>query len=107
MSWDEHHFGKLVKVEYSGSIEEFCKSIINKPLTIYDTYKEWLVSDYEYIITNDCIYKILEDYRSDDCYGTYLIPNEDGSINFFSSFYNGGTCLLEELEEALSKYESR
>lgn len=32
-----------------------------------------------------------------------VTKNKDGSYEVFTSFYNGGTCLSEVLEEALSK----
>jgi len=53
------------------------------------------------VIKSD-IYEIFDWTESEDnCGGIEVSPNDDGSYSFNGSFYNGGTDLLESLENAL------
>lgn len=40
--------------------------------------------------------------RESDGFIQELIPNKDGDYIYVMEFYNGGTCLAEMLEEAIS-----
>lgn len=57
----------------------------------------------QYCFYKNVIYK-LDNYTVDE--GDYINEfnrNSDGSINFVSMFYNGGTVFSEELQEGLDK----
>ncbi len=70
----------------------------------------WKVEDYLQahdiqIINNIYYYVSVNDVETDYfCEGSFseTTKNKDGSYEVFTSFYNGGTCLSEVLEEALS-----
>lgn len=55
-----------------------------------------------YVILNDVLYSIT-DHNIDNDYYCILNENEDGSYNYYTHFYNGGTCLEECLEDELNK----
>lgn len=64
------------------------------------------IEDYLYdhdiqIINNVYYYVTKTSVETEDF--TEVTKNKDGSYEVFTSFYNGGTCLSEVLEEALSK----
>lgn len=59
-----------------------------------------------FVEKTETFYQILEHIdhgeESDVNHGTVT---EDGVMNFVSMFYNGGTCLQEQLEELIEKYK--
>lgn len=58
----------------------------------------------KYVAIGDKLYKFLE-YKQEDPYDNYcnLQKIDEGKIKFFSSFYNGCTCLSEMLEYTLQE----
>ena len=56
----------------------------------------------KFIEVDDQIYEIIE--LQDIMFGCFCDITKDGDkIHFITSFYNGGTCLSEMLEEAIQK----
>jgi len=109
MSQDESWSGKLIPVTYIGDLENKCKELYknsNQNMkdvpTFYKTYIEAIqCEDLDYIIINDNIFKIIN--NKINRYTTHITKNKDGTYNFTSSFYNGGTSLNECLEEEMKK----
>lgn len=62
--------------------------------------------DPTYEILNDQIYEVLENVDlSDDGGFCKLTRNEDGTISFIASWYNGGASLSEVLEDELESLD--
>lgn len=110
MSQTEFHSGKIKKVE-TDDVESFCKEKCNQVgITELSSYNDsWLaqlrwdnkIND-QYIVLHGDLYMILEHYENDDPeYFCNVTNNDDGTINFITSFYNGGTCLEEMLEDEI------
>ena len=110
MSEQEAHAGKL-KLVFTGTkeqIEEFCKSKIKCSFGFldddYDSYTEMFEDEYyrKFVIINNSIYEIIEDTCLDynEIFESSL--NEDGTINYICSYYNGGCSFSEALEECLN-----
>ncbi len=55
----------------------------------------------QYMVLNKKIYEVLEDVELDICGFCEMDENPDGSINFITSWYNGGGSLGEVLEMEL------
>lgn len=114
MSYDEKHFGKirLLTLADGQSTNDLCKELCEKNnyefSSYHDDYIECLKDNgYEkYLVTENGIYEIFEHKEvSDDPYVQKLIPLGDGTFEFVATFYNGGTCLSEILEDELENYE--
>jgi hypothetical protein len=117
MSYTEFHSGKLFPVKIEKNLEETCR-IIAKRFNIelgedwksdfIDKFDEYSSkkdhADEEYFIHNDKLYRVIDHVETDaeDCF-MKLSRNHNGSISFVGSFYNGGTCFSEMLDEALDE----
>ena len=106
MSDYERNRGTIERVYFDGSIEEFAESLNLGKLSDSEDWEEYFrdeLSD-EYIIYSGNIFKInnIEEDTSDDIFGYKISPNK---IEYQLSFYNGGTCLYEQLLEVLEKAE--
>lgn len=66
-----------------------------------DDIEDYLRDNDIQIINNVYYYVVEMDVETD--FFCEVTKNKDGSYEVFTSFYNGGTCLSEVLEEALSK----
>lgn len=104
MSQNESHVGILIEIPKVGNetTEQQCRRLLNnvKLAKYYDTYVEMLDGETEYIIFNDTVY----DYESEeiDPYEHFTATkNDDGTINFSVSYYNGGCGFKEAIEYAL------
>ncbi len=103
MSDYERHKGSIQRIEFD-DLEKFVEKLIDKTLPkYYDNYLEYLrdnCEDYGYYIHNDILYKIedSEQEHSDDIFDYEI---KDGKIEYLFSFYNGGTCLSEQIDEVL------
>jgi hypothetical protein len=116
MSQIEIHVGKLKKVELGEqTIEQFCYEKFRETdkddlPKAYDSFEEWLLSEYydEFIKANGVLYEILnhKGFDEGDDINQYF-PQPDGTIDFVTMFYNGGTCLSEMLEEGLDNLNKR
>ena len=108
MSDYESHAGKLKKVNQYGEDLNVCfRRILNKnniEIDSEDSLEEQVMSEFhqKYIVSGNDLYEIIEHEELDhsDSFAK-LSKNEDGTISFFSTFYNGGTCLGEMLEDEL------
>lgn len=106
MSEDVTYRGKLVLIETGkDKVEVKAFEILGGELEKhYSSYLEKLLDgeDYLYHSEYEALYSI--EKTKFDCYGfREMSRNEDGSIAFFTQFYNGGTCLTEILEEGLDE----
>lgn len=114
MSDMEYHYGKLRKVDLLGKtkeefFEEKCKEKGKNELE-EDTWEEvylWNISSEEYFPIGNNIYEAYDHEETDDSDIQKLIPHEDGTFTFVMSFYNGGTCLSECIQEALESYKEK
>ena len=114
MSDYEAHYGKIKKVETELSCEEFAKQEFIKitgkavlPKT-YNNFIEALRDESEefYFIESN-IYKIENTELDSDSDVFHYKELEDNSIEYNLRFYNGGTCLSEQIEEIISKVSKK
>lgn len=116
MSEYESHKGKLKKVDFEDiSLAKKCKSILEleevKVPEYYNLEKEEDCIeciqdnlDEEYVIYNNDIFKVVEkSYVDPDNDIFEAEQNENGEIEFFVKYYNGGCGFSEAIETALSK----
>jgi len=109
MSQTEIHKGRLVEFprENLEQDKEYLKRFLK------EEFKEetWEDSIQEYIYENDLYEKVIywrdilysnEDHRELDEDENLFLKTEKG-IEYFVSFYNGGTCLSEMLEEGIDE----
>lgn len=108
MSETETHLGKLRRIECD-SQNEFAADIMKDKGEIpnyYDNPLKWMIDEYgdRYVSTPKGLYEIIDhkELDSNDDIND-LKENEDGTIDFISRFYNGGTYLGEMLQEGLKK----
>ncbi len=101
--------GRLVPVEVNGyeDIEETCKRIYEENGIEKSEYSTTYVEDIrensdEYIVIDDILYQKEDVEKFDPSYYNSIVENDDGSIDFISIFYNGGTYLNEMLEDGVS-----
>jgi fibronectin type 3 domain-containing protein len=111
MSRTEHHIGKLIPVELTGTVEETCKKILQemgiKHEDYYSSFREQLEDEgyKKYFITDNAIYKVESEAQDPDADIAKAKKNEDGSIDFEVKFYNGGCGFSEALEYAIKGTE--
>lgn len=115
MSQDELHVGKLTPIN-TINIEDYCKQICikhNIQTLIDDSYYRnsylniVLEELYDmYIYHNNTLY-FIEDIEYSDNYIEEYTKNEDESINYICSFYNGGCCLHERLYSILDEVNNK
>lgn len=109
MSEQVHFVGVLRPVErkYHESLEEQCQKICMdngyKQLDGYlDSWTEVIFEELydKYVVVNDNLYEVLSKrmLENHDVYSAHR--NLDGTISYEVSYYNGGCCFEEALEEA-------
>lgn len=111
MSDYESHIGKLRKVDLKGKTkEQFFKLKCEEA-----GYNEMKESDWQetalyyydmiekYILIKDDIWEVFDHVQPDSFDGFHITDNKDGTYSFTTTFYNGGTCLSEILEEEVAK----
>lgn len=130
MSYTELHTGKLTPVKTINSHQEFVDFVHENKLTawldysnIEEYFEERSINDvadnslaivlcksdrpqvpYEYVFYKNVIYRVDNySFSDDDFYINKFIKNSDGSIDFVSMFYNGGTGFDEELQDGLDE----
>ena len=109
MSEMETHKGKLVPMVLNGvtleeRCEDACKRFGFEKESWHDTWEECLDDEgYRKVyVSNDIIYEIQD--KEVDSYGFVEgSKNDDGSIDYFLSYYNGGASLNEVLDSAVDK----
>lgn len=111
MSRVETYRGKLKKVNGTEEIEELCKKVLeeNGFYGISKCSKSYSESIYDelddkYVMLDGTLYEIEKEELGDD-YFCNLKRNDDGSIDFYTQFYNGGTYLNEMLEDELINFK--
>lgn len=104
MSNYERHSGTIQKVNFEGTLEEFAASIGLKELPKYcDDWEEYFINESEdYQIHNGGIYKI-EDTEFEDSFDVFDYKIEGDKIKYNLCFYNGGTCLSENISDILDR----
>ena len=112
MSHQETHIGVLRKIDLKGkTIEQWIKeyALENGDTHLPHHYDDWIqyINDKLYkthIITKTDVWERKSICESSDYpYFCKIIPQEDGTYIYATSFYNGGTCLSEMLEEGLNE----
>lgn len=110
MSRTETHFGKLKKVSLNNqSIEDWCKAKLSEvgmiELLGYSSWQELFRDEFhnKYFFNKNCVWEVIEHMETDDNDIYHLSENADGTLTFVMSFYNGGTCLSECIEEKLEE----
>ena len=106
--------GKIKAVEIGeDSLEDYCRKLANsKGITEIHSYNHsWMEEvQYElpnYMVLNGKLYEVLESEDLDAEDLRILNKHEDGIIDYAVSFYTGGTCLSEVLEDGLRDMEEQ
>jgi hypothetical protein len=106
MSEQETHKGKMTKMDMPLGLtkEEQMLWLKNEGVEFDTFYPEcdnyWTE---QAIVIGDTVYKVEDDELEDSGDFFNIEKNEDGSYSYFTSFYNGGTCLQEMLEDGLKE----
>jgi hypothetical protein len=112
MSQVEVHVGQLMKIDKleSTTPEEWCKEyFLENGITqldhYYESWVEYFNDEYyeEFLVHKNDIYRKIKDtecYGGDDIYHAH--KNENGTIDYILSYYNGGCGFTEAIEEALN-----
>lgn len=106
MSDYEKHIGTIEKVDFNGNIEEFARTLNLGDLPdFYENWEEYFRDESEdYHLYNGNIYRIQNEEidNSDDIFEYKINGNQ---IEYVLSFYNGGTCLYEQIQDILKESE--
>lgn len=111
--------GKIRKIDLQGmSVEEYAERIVKergldskvaRGPYYFETYLEFLKSydDWEegqYTTIGDDLYLIYDTWDLDS-FDNHIIMTSiaDDTYEFYTSFYNGGTCLTEILEDEIER----
>lgn len=117
MSQVDSYIGRLIPVDLNGkTVEEWIQKKINtteKPdynETWVFALQEWLFvtnSDEDFILDENTgiLYEIIAKKVDPDNF-IELTKNSDGTIDFVTNFYNGGTDLYEVLQDGFVKEDS-
>nr|CDL66711.1 unnamed protein product [uncultured bacterium] len=125
MSYTELHLGKLRKIDLNGmDIETYCKEECERHGYEYGKYTDSWYSALrdgiarknfkdnkgyisKIVKVNGELYEIIDDTEfPDNDFISYIINNGDGTYTYLMSFYNGGTCLDEMLEYAITEIKN-
>jgi hypothetical protein len=108
MSRTEVHKGKAIPLnmdvfDFLTKHKDLVQSDYKDCDDIYEVFYNGLTCGYEkYILIDDMVWEL--DNRELDPYGfSFAEKNPDGSFNYFVSFYNGGCCLQEAVQDAMGK----
>ena len=105
MSYTETHTGKIKKIPFDSTYTDKEKIEAMQNMGYEFSYLE---DDFSYaesknedfIKIGDDYYSVIEHQEVEDGYSIFK-KNDDGSIFYLTSFYNGGTCLEEMLETGI------
>lgn len=110
MSEQQTKRGKFKKIDLQGkTIEEWCEEQCKKERKTNkwedETWKEFFFDIYwsKFFIVKEQLFEIIEEKDLDSCYYTQIDKQDDGTYSFYSTYYNGNTCLQECLEDELEK----
>jgi hypothetical protein len=109
MSEQQTQRGKFKEIDLQGkTIEEYCKEYCisrGEEKRDDETWREFLFDMYwdKFFVVNDRLFQIIAIQNLDNTYYTQIDKEEGGIYSFYSTYYNGGTCLTECLEDELKK----
>lgn len=107
MSYTETRKGKVRKICDVIDIERYCSEIAySKGLTLpeeYDTYEEFIEEDFrkEYVFLKNGLYQIIIDEEFSEHGFLEAKENQNGEIEYFLQWYNGGASFNEALYSAI------
>lgn len=107
MSEDVTYRGKLIPVDLEGmTVEEKAREILGATELpdYYESYLEQLMDDDDYLYYSPSATLFRVESIQDESDGFMnMTANEDGTFDFHTRFYNGGTYLAEMLEDGLNE----
>lgn len=109
MSEQETKIGKLKLVDLQNkTIEQYCEEhCISRGRTksCYETWEEFFfdINWGKYVKVKDKLFQIIDEQDLYNNYYTQIDKIDDDTYSFYSTYYNGGTCLTECLEYELEK----
>lgn len=102
--------GKFKEIDLQGkTIEEYCEEYCISRGEVkqhyYKTWRDFFFDRYweEFFAVNDRLFQFIEIKNLDNDYYTQIDKEGDGVYSFYSTYYDGGTCLTECLEYELEK----
>lgn len=109
----EHYTGKLKKISFTGTVDDFFKQKCKEELPnvdqlpqYYNTWQDYYLAEsinYEkYIVIKDIIYEVIE-LNKDEVIDTFIKIKEfpDNTIEFECQYYNNDTDWQELLKESV------
>lgn len=111
MSEQRTYIGKFKEIDTGGkTLEEYAKLCMERVgrtelPSYHDNWLEYFL-DYEYdtvIMLKGKLYRIKISQDIDDSCFCVIHKESDGSYSFATSFYDGGTCLTEMLEDEFER----
>jgi hypothetical protein len=109
MSEQQTERGKFKEIDLQGNtIEEYCEKYCRNLDIVKFNCETWREIFFDinwdkFFVVNDRLFQILEIENLDNIYYTQIDEEEGGIYSFYSTYYNGGTCLTECLEDELEK----
>ena len=109
MSEQQTQRGKFKEIDLKGkTIEEYCEEYCTsrgKVKSHYETWREFFFDMYwdKFFVVNDRLFQIIAVEKLDSVKYTQIDKEENGVYSFYSTFYDGGTCLTECLEDKLER----
>lgn len=109
MSEQQTQRGKFKEIDLQGkTIEEYCKEYcISRGITksTCETWREVFldINLDNFFIVNNRLFQILEIENLDSNYYTQIDEEVGGIYSFYSTYYNGDTCLTECLKDGLQE----
>lgn len=111
MSRTEMHIGKLteVQIDPSEAVEDVMLRLLEREgVKKIDDINEAFNDHFwkKFLVHRDRMYRIDDkEYIDDDIFE--FKREEDGTISYVTTFYNGGTCLPEVLEEIIDNLNGK
>ena len=115
MSDTEKHYGKLVQIEFGKNSPEQVAKFICKMNGYQLTESTWLETlltvtnendETKYYLVNGSLYELIEHKKIEDD-AALIQKNADGTYTFYTEFYNGGTCLYEQIEYLIEETQEK
>lgn len=109
MSEQQTQRGKFKEIDLQGkTIEEYCKGYcLSRDLTKSncETWSEIFFDIYwdKFFVVNDRLFQVIAVEKLDSVKYTQIDKEDNGVYSFYSTFYDGGTCLTECLGDELEK----
>lgn len=109
MSEQQTKRGKFKEIDLQGkTIEEYCKEYCisrGEEKDDNETWREFFFDMHweDFFVVNDRLFQFIAVKNLDNSYYTQIDKEENGVYSFYSTYYDGGTCLTECLEYELEK----